>query len=389
MKYLGALSLALVFWVACSSNGSNETTANGGTIGLEPAFPNLTFEQPLDMQSPDDGTDRLFVVEQPGRIYVIPRDPAASEKTLFLNITARVNDQGWEEGLLGLAFHPDYATNGYFFVNYTASGPRRSVISRFSVDPADPDKADASSETVILTYDQPYGNHNGGDLEFGPDGYLYLGVGDGGSAGDPQGNGQNRATLLGTILRIDIDNTADGAAYGIPADNPFAGNDQGWAEEIYAYGLRNPWRFSFDPETGLLWTGDVGQNAIEEIDIIEAGGNYGWNIMEGTACYNNSSCDTSGLILPVFEYTHDEGQSITGGYVYRGSRRPDLVGKYLYADFMSGKLWALTYNPPEEATAQLLTENASTVASFAVDGDNEVYVLSFDGTIYRFTEPSQ
>jgi len=379
------IALVILLCAACASNESQGQADPSGPL-LEPAFPNLTFEQPLDMQSPDDGTDRMFVVEQPGRIWVFPRDPNVTERTLFLDITARVNDRGWEEGLLGLAFHPDYATNGFFYVNYTADNPRRTVVSRFAVDANDPDKADPTSDLEILTFPQPYGNHNGGDLEFGPDGYLYIGTGDGGSGGDPQNNGQDPTTLLGAILRIDIDNPDAGRAYGIPSDNPFAGNTDGWAEEIYAYGLRNPWRFSFDPETNLLWTGDVGQNAIEEIDIIEAGGNYGWNIMEGTACFNAGSCDTSGLMLPVFEYTHSEGQSITGGYVYRGSRRPDLVGKYLYADFMSGRFWALTYKPPEAPSTRLLSDDIATVASYAVDGDNEVYILSFDGSIYWFAE---
>lgn len=369
---------------ACSSDADSGQTTQTGSISVERAFPNLTFVQPLDMQSPDDGTNRLFVVEQPGRIYVFANDSSVADKILFLDITGRVNDDGYEEGLLGLAFHPDFATNGFFYLDYTALNPRRTVISRFSVDASDANAGDTASEQVILTFAQPYSNHNGGGLQFGPDGYLYIGVGDGGSGGDPQGNGQNRATVLGSILRIDVDNPSGGAPYGIPGDNPFAGNSSGYAEEIYAYGLRNPWRFSFDPDTDLLWAGDVGQNQIEEIDIIVSGGNYGWRIMEGRQCYNATSCDTAGLILPVAQYSHSEGQSITGGYVYRGSRRPDLVGKYVYADFLSARLWALSYNSPADVVVEQLADDVAAISSFAVDGENEIYLLSFDGSIYRF-----
>lgn len=384
MKRLALALLIVLNGPACSSDDDTGPGTNAAVLSVERAFPNLTFVQPLEMKSPDDGTNRLFVVEQPGRIYVFPNDSAVVARTLFLDITDRVNDAGYEQGLLGLAFHPDYATNGYFYVNYTAEGVNRTVVSRFSVDPANADSADPASEQVILTFAQPYTNHNGGCLQFGPDGYLYIGVGDGGSGGDPDGNGQNRATLLGSILRIDVDNPGGGAMYGIPSDNPFAGNASGYAEEIYAYGLRNPWRFSFDTLTNRLWAGDVGQNLIEEIDIIEKGGNYGWNIMEGRQCYNATNCNTAGLILPVAQYTHSEGQSITGGYVYRGNRQPDLVGKYIYADFLSARLWALNYNGPNDAVVELLANDVAAIASFAVDQDNELYLLSFDGYIYRF-----
>ena len=223
-------------------------------------------------------------------------------------------------------------------------------------------------------------------MAFGPDGYLYIATGDGGSGGDPQNNSQNRSNLLGKILRIDVDSPQGGKNYGIPTDNPFAGNSDGHAEEIYAWGLRNPWRFSFDPETGRLWTGDVGQNRFEEVDIIEKGKNYGWRIMEGFACYNPpSGCDQTGLTLPVVEYGRDQGASITGGYVYHGGNVPELAGKYIYADFVTGKIWGLTYNSPTDLNNELLLNSGKNIASFGVDSNQELYICSFDGSIYRFT----
>ncbi|MCB2231571.1 PQQ-dependent sugar dehydrogenase [bacterium] len=380
-------SLSLLTGCSSESGTDNSTTAPSD-IRMVAAFPNLTFEQPLDLAWPDDGTNRLFIVEQPGRIWMIENDSTTSDRTLFLDITARVEDEGWEEGLLGLAFHPEYATNGYFYVNYTATNPDRTVISRFTVEPTDPNAADPASEHEILSFRQPYSNHNGGCLKFGPDGYLYIGVGDGGSAGDPQGNGQDRTSLLGTILRIDIDNPAGGNAYGIPADNPFAGNSDGYAEEIYAWGLRNPWRFSFDPPTGRLWAADVGQNRIEEVDLIVSGGNYGWDIMEGSECYEAMTCDTAGLILPVAEYQHSQGKSITGGFVYRGSLVPELTGMYIYADFLSGRVWGLTYNQGA-GSPSLLVNSGLSIASFGIDRSNELYALAFDGKIYRFDSVSK
>lgn len=363
------------------------TSANA-QYPIENAFPNLSFTRPVDLQDPGDGSDRLFVVEQDGRILVFDNDPAVSGTDLFLDIRPRVDDRGNEEGLLGLAFHPNYAENGYFFVNYTASNPERTVISRFDVSASDPDAADAGSETVLLEFSQPFSNHNGGQVAFGPDGFLYIATGDGGSGGDPQNNAQNRSNLLGKILRIDVDNPEGGNAYGIPEDNPFAGNTEGYAEEIYAYGLRNPWRFSFDTETGRLWTGDVGQNRFEEVDIIENGKNYGWRIMEGFSCFNPpSGCDQGGLTLPVLDYSHDLGSSITGGYVYRGRSVPELQGKYIYADFVSGRIWGLTYNGPDDVKNELLLSSGQNIASFGTDADEVLYICTFGGSIFRF-EPA-
>jgi glucose/arabinose dehydrogenase len=352
---------------------------------IDNAFPGIGFSRPVDIQHAGDGSDRLFVVEQAGRIHVFPNDPTVDETTGFLDIRDRVSDGGNEEGLLGLAFHPDYANNGYFYVNYSASGPRRNVIARYRVDAADPNRADRDSETILLTFEQPYSNHNGGQLAFGPDGYLYIATGDGGSGGDPQNNAQNRTNLLGKILRIDVDNSEGGKAYAIPADNPFAGNAEGYAEEIWAYGLRNPWRFSFDPVTGRLWTGDVGQNRYEEVDIIEKGKNYGWRIMEGVSCYNPSSgCDQSGLTKPIIEYGRDQGASITGGHVYRGSSVPELQGQYIYADFVTGRIWGLKYNGPGDIENTLLLASNENVSSFGVDEAGELYICSFGGGIFRF-----
>ena len=349
---------------------------------VQEAFPGITFNRPLDLQNAGDGSGRLFVVEQGGRIYVFGNSPAA-DTGLFLDISDRVDDSGNEKGLLGLAFHPAFKDNGSFFVNYTDRN--NTVISRFTVDPDNPDSADPSSEEVLLTFSQPYSNHNGGQLTFGPrDGYLYIATGDGGSGGDPQGNGQNRETLLGKILRMDVDSKDSGLNYAIPPDNPFTGNTEGYREEIYAYGLRNPWRFSFDPLTNRLWAADVGQDTVEEIDLIEKGGNYGWNIMEGSLCFNPpAGCDPKGLELPVYEYEHPLGDSITGGYVYRGEELPMLQGAYIYGDFVSGLIWGLWYEEGKGNRNFTLAETGLNISSFGIDEDNELYLTAFDGKIYR------
>ena len=359
---------------------------NGDDEGVvEPAFPELSFTRPLDIQQPNDGTGRLFVVEQAGVISVFPNDPGVEEKTLFLDIRSRVNDSGNEEGLLGLAFHPNYENNGYFYVNYTASGPRRTVISRFQVSQNNPDEADSGSEVELFSFNQPQSNHNGGHLAFGPDGYLYIASGDGGGGGDPGNNGQDRTNLLGAILRIDVDNPQNGNQYGIPGNNPFIDNEEGYAEEIFAWGLRNPWRFSFDAETGDLWAADVGQSDREAIHIIESGLNYGWNIIEGSICYPpGSACDKEGLELPIFEYDHSRGdRSVTGGFVYRGSAFEQLQGLYIYGDFISGRIWALDFSDLENPVNTELINADFNIASFGVDENNEIYIAAFDGNIYR------
>jgi glucose/arabinose dehydrogenase len=351
---------------------------------LDIAFPNLTFNQPVGLYSPKDGTNRLFVVEQPGTIRTFNNSASASPSSVFLDLSSRVI-YGGEQGLLGLAFHPNYTSNGYFYVDYVANNPLRTVIARFTVSPNNPNQANSDSEFIILEINQPYGNHNGGQIAFGPDGYLYIGMGDGGSEGDPLGNGQNRSTLLGKILRIDVNQPSAGRNYTVPADNPFKGNTQDYREEIYAWGFRNPWRFSFDPPTGRLWVGDVGQDREEEIDLVEKGKNYGWNIMEGTLTYAGGN--ETGLELPVWEYDHSQGNAIIGGYVYRGLALPQLAGAYVYGDYGSGRIWALTLNSTGgAATNTLLTYSSLTISSFGVDGDGEIYICAFDGKIYKFNQ---
>ena len=355
------------------------------SLQLQVAFSNLSFARPVDLQHPGDGTDRIFVVEQAGVIKVFENNAGAATAATFLDITGRVNDSGNEEGLLGLAFHPDYKNNGYFYVNYTAISPRRTVIARYRVNASNPNLADPNSEFILLTFNQPFENHNGGQIAFGPDGYLYIATGDGGSGGDPQGNGQNLQTLLGKILRIDVNTISAGRNYGIPSTNPFAGNTAGNREEIYAYGLRNPWRMSFDPVTKWLWAGDVGQGRREEIDIIENGKNYGWNRMEGSLCYpSGSPCDLPGLTKPIAEYDRTLGASVTGGYVYRSNKVPELAGAYIYADYVSGRIWSLRYDGVNPASNVLLLDTNLFIASFGVDKNLELYICAFDGRIYRF-----
>ena len=356
-------------------------------VELEPAFPGIELDRMVLLTHAGDDTGRLFVVLQPGRIVVFENDPAVESTHTFLDIRERVSDAGNEEGLLGLAFDPAYVENGYFYVYYSAARPRRSVISRFSVSPGDPNRADPGSELVFMEVEQPYSNHNGGHLVFSPDGMLYVGLGDGGAAGDPQGNGQDTSTLLGSILRIDVSRLDDLGAYEVPEDNPLAGRGGAARGEIWAYGLRNPWRFSFDRETGTLWAADVGQNLYEEIDIIRPGLNYGWNVMEGSHCFRQQGCDAQGLTMPVAEYGRDGGCSVTGGHVYRGRRIPSLYGAYLYGDFCSGKIWALRHDGAAVTEHMEIADTGLSISSFGEDPSGEVYVLTFEGVIYRFAAP--
>lgn len=346
------------------------------------AFPGIQFNHPLDLQNAGDGSGRIFIAEQNGKIFVInPEDKSSPE--LFLDISSKVNDNGSEQGLLGLAFHPDFKENGQFFVNYTTE--KSTIVSRFELDADNPVQADPESEAVMIEFSQPYANHNGGGLAFGPsDGYLYIGTGDGGGAGDPQKNAQNLGSLLGKILRIDINSVSQDRSYVIPEENPFKDNTEGYKEEVYAYGLRNPWRFSFDAIKGDLWVADVGQNKVEEINIVRKGGNYGWNIMEGSYCYDPpSDCNAEGLINPVYEYEHPMGRSITGGYVYRGKDVPVLEGIYIYADFITGYIWGLSYYEGRIAGNIILAETEYNISSFGIDENKEIYFTSFDGKIYK------
>ena len=349
------------------------------------AFPNLLFDHPVGIYNAGDGSNRLFVIEQPGFIRVFENSANTSVASVFLNISSRVV-YGGEMGLLGLAFHPNFSVNGYFYVDYIVDNPRRTMISRFSASSDNPNVANVSSEFILLVVEQPFANHNGGQIAFGLDGYFYVALGDGGGAGDPLGNGQNRSTLLGSILRIDVNSASASLNYSIPFDNPFVGNTAGYREEIYAYGLRNPWRFSFDTATGWLWTADVGQNTIEEVDLIENGKNYGWNIMEGSLCYSPSTgCNQTGLTLPIWEYNHTLGYSVTGGFVYHGLLLPELAGSYIYGDYGSGRIWALQYNGTGAPINTEIVDSALNIPSFGLDENNELYICAFDGKIYRLS----
>lgn len=365
----------LVLSCADTPTGGSPGTAE---IRLEQVASGLS--NPLYLTAPP-ADSRLFIVEQSGRIRIAQNGQVLTAP--FLDIANKVRSGG-EQGLLSVAFHPRYATNGYFYVNYTdLNGDTR--IERYTVS-ANPNIADPASAKLILTVVQPYANHNGGLVMFGPDGMLYIGMGDGGSGGDPQGYGQSRNTLLGKLLRIDVDG---GDPYAIPADNPFVGVS-GARPEIWATGLRNPWRFAFDRRAGLLYVADVGQSQWEEVDVMPAnqgGVNYGWKIMEGAHCYATPSCSSAGLVLPALEYGHAEGCSITGGFVYRGSQSPGLVGHYFYSDYCDGWLKSFTYaNGAVTERRTWNVPNLGNVLSFGEDASGEVYVLSANGSVVRIVE---
>jgi glucose/arabinose dehydrogenase len=355
---------------------------NAPAYSVVDAFPNLTFKRPTDLQSARDGTHRLFVVEQDGVIRVFDNHAGQRSSAVFLDLRDRVDHSGNEMGMLGLAFHPGFTSTRELFVDYTASknGTRITRVSRFSA-PARQSGGIASSEETVIEINQPYANHNGGQVAFGGDGLLYIGMGDGGSAGDPHGNAQNPNSLLGKILRVDINDKP----YASPPDNPFWTMDgkPGGRGEIFALGLRNPWRFSFDRSTNEMWCGDVGQNTYEEIDLIKKGGNYGWDCREGKHPYEPASersarcTDAHGLIDPVWEYGRSEGISVTGGYVYRGKALPDLVGWYVYADYGSGKVWALNIDGAQTVN-RLLVDTDLLISTFGVDENDELYLCAHD-----------
>ena len=378
------LALASVVLQSCGSDGAvlaPDTTTGNGEVALRARVVVSGLAQPLFLTAPP-GDARLFVVEQPGRIRIVSGGQLLA--TPFLDLTDRVSSGG-ERGLLGLAFHPSYAQNGYLYVNYTdRAGDTR--VERYHVS-ADRDRADPASASLVLTVAQPFANHNGGMVVFGPDGMLYVGMGDGGSGGDPQGNGQNTGSLLGKLLRLDVDRAPAGAGYAIPPDNPFA-TTAGISRrgEIWAWGLRNPWRFAFDPPSSRLYVADVGQSRREEIDVAgtrEAGVNYGWNRMEGSECYNATSCDRTNLRLPVEEYGRDDGCSITGGYVYRG-KIAAIRGHYFYSDYCQG--WLKSIRLADDGTvAERRTWDVGalgSVTSFGVDASGELYVTSANGRVY-------
>jgi len=376
--------LCLIFlFNACSDDDSGdvnqEVPDREVSLELVDAFPNLSFSQPVDFQSPHDGSNRIFIVEKVGFIKAFLNEETTDQVQTFLDISGTLVTDN-ELGLLGMAFHPSFSTNGHFYVHYNPS-TTISRISRFTAN-SGTNSVDLASELIIMEIPQPFTNHNGGQLAFGSDGLLYLSIGDGGSAGDPQNNAQNRSNLLGNILRIDVDNVSNGLNYSIPSNNPFLG-DANVREEIFAYGLRNPWRMSFDTQTGDLWTGDVGQNEREEVNNITSGGNYGWKLFEGTLCFSGD-CDNGGLVPPIFEYGHDnDDRSITGGYVYRGNDLSSIMGQYIYGDFVSGRIWALALDG--SSNRQLLSSELN-IAAFGTDASEELYVCAFSGSIFKFRE---
>lgn len=353
-------------------------------VSIVEAFPALDpFNTPTDLRHPGDGSNRLFVVQQTGEIYVFQNSPGTSSSSLFLDLTGKTERFG-ERGLLGLAFDPSFSENGYLYVYYTDSDDGDSILERYTVSDENDDLADPDSVLQILRIPQPIPNHNGGGIQFGPDGYLYLALGDGGGAGDPEENGQDPTTLLGSILRIDVSSSSESEPYVVPSDNPFVESSSGTRAEIYAYGLRNPWRISFDPATETLWAGDVGQSRSEEINIVRSGDNLGWNTVEGRLCYPEGPCQKRGLRKPLHVYPRKVGSSVTGGYVYRGERLPPLYGKYLFADFAEGKVWALS-KQGKRARVHLLEDTEAYISTFGIDQDGELYFFDYvSGKIYTF-----
>jgi len=356
------------------------------------AFPGQEkFEKPLLLEHNLADPDVYYVAEQDGVIYRIPRDGALGDRAVFLDWRARTHTANWEEGLLGFAFAPDHADSGEVFIYYSQrveEGGRQSVISRLGTTDDEGLRADGDSELVVMTVPQPYGNHNGGTILFGPDEMLYVVLGDGGAANDPRDHGQNLGTLLGSVLRIDVREATAAAPYTIPSDNPFVGRDDA-RPEIWAYGLRNLWRITFDRQTGELWGADVGQNKWEEVNRIVRGGNYGWNLMEGTHDFKPPKAGAEvpdDLIAPVTEYSHQLGLSVTGGYVYRGERIPELVGRYVYGDFVTGRVWAVAARDGGAADVVELCKAPATISSFAEEPNGELLLLSFDGNIYRLAK---
>jgi len=353
-------------------------------VSFTAAYPGLSFTAPVLLTHSGDATNRIFVVQQPGIIKVFPNDSSVNSSANFLDLTNKVL-YGGERGLLGLAFHPNYSSNRYFYVDYTRQPDGATIVSRFQTQSGNPNKADSLSELVLLTIAQPFTNHNGGMVMFGQDGYLYIGMGDGGSGGDPGNRAQNTMELLGKILRIDVNNPSGGNNYGIPPGNPYNGTDG--RQEIFALGMRNPWRFSQDI-TGTIYCGDVGQDAWEEVDTLSVGKNYGWRCYEGNHPYNTSGCGPiSNYTFPIKEYQNVGADcSITGGYVYRGVRVPWLVGRYVYGDYCSRKVWKLYYNAGIITDTSLIgtTPSGAGILSFGKDQSGELYVCCANGVIYKF-----
>ena len=381
---IAAVALAALFLASCGGGGSSPSPSSSGPppmLALDLIA--AGFSSPLDLEQPDDGSGRLFVVEQGGKIRILQNGTIASQP--FLDIGSKITTGG-EMGLLGVTFHPNFASSRKFYVNYVRnpSGQIQSVIAEYTVPAATPNQTDVTSERILLTVDQigNFSNHKAGQLAFGADGFLYFGLGDGGSGGDPFGHGQSKQTLLGKLLRIDVDHPSGGLPYGIPTDNPFA--TSGGLPEIYAYGFRNPWRFSFDRPTERLFLADVGQDAFEEVDIVEKGGNYGWNIMEAGHCYSPvTGCNMTGLTLPITEYSHSEGNAVIGGYVYHGTSITNLQNTYIFGDLGTGKVWGLQETSPGNWTRTLLATTGKTISSFGQDQSGELYLVDYSGGLFK------
>jgi glucose/arabinose dehydrogenase len=395
--------LLIVAAISPTLQGADKTTTLP-KLATAVAFPNLTFDRPVAMAYPNDGSDRLFVAEQhKAKIWSFLNRRDNRSKRLFLELKSPIN-RGNEEGLLGLAFHPKFKENKQFFIYYSADdhGARHSVVSRFTLSRSDDRVADPASEhRVWVSAKDPYENHNGGTIAFGPDGFLYITLGDSGAGDDPLSTGQNPADWFGSILRIDVDHPESGKPYGIPKDNPYKRDSRKfshWAPEVYCIGLRNVWKFSFDRKTGELWAGEVGQNLYEMVHRIENGGNYGWSIKEGFHAFQPNRRQrpdrAAPIQQPIVEYPHvptqerpDSGLSITGGYVYRGKKIPDLVGVYVYGDFETGRIWGLRFEDGKVvAKGELINVTRSSklnIASFGEDPEGELYILAFDGHIHE------
>lgn len=396
MKSFSALLIVFTLCFTASLFAEEQVDTSPAPVKIVKVFPYLKIDRPIVITHAGDDSNRLFIAAQKGKIFVVPNTPEdedLEEGKLFLDISERVSyhDKKNEEGLLGLAFHPDYKSNGEFFVYYSTPGKSHnySVISRFKVSKDDPDKAAADSEEVLMRVAQPAWNHNGGTVVFGPDGMLYIAFGDGGAGGDAFHNGQNLSSVLGSICRIDVDHKSEGLNYAIPKDNPFEDGKKATfptiRKEIWAYGLRNPWRIAFDSKTGVLWAGDVGQGIWEEIDLIVKGGNYGWSVREGKHPFGLNGVEPrKHLIEPIWEYNHEVGKSITGGSVYRGKAIPAIVGSYIYGDYVSGKFWALDYDAEsKKVTANHVIESPSIpMMTFGTDQNGEMFLSSSFSEIF-------